>query len=130
MAKLIPHEMTQLLSQYIALEVKHHVTGSIVRDTLERINIQKPSELDLLHFKAVKQELGERGRTFEEIFRELHAMFFLLANGYTYEQAKKKARRVLEESVKSGGQIERPEYVPFRKYHYPEHRAYFQRSAA
>ena len=120
MSKLIPHEMSQLLSQYIAFEMKHGVTKSIVRETLERIDIQHPTESDKLHFKAVKQLMGERGRSFEDVFSELHAMFFLLANQYTFEQAKKKARRVLEESVKNGGQIERPEFTSFRKYHYPE----------
>lgn len=100
MAKITPFEMRQVIAHYVHHErvrtIVHHpelgYVPSAVRETLERINLTKPPENAQCYIKAVKQCLSEKGVPFEETFRMLHAIFFLLDRGYTLEMAKKKAR--------------------------------------
>lgn len=125
MAKMTPFEAKQLVAEYIAFETRNKTLNppekgyvpSIVREQLERIDFNHPTDRQLCYLRAVKQCLSERGIRFERMFRTLHQIFYLLERGYTYETAKKKARLVNEDREHAAfwaGHV-RPEHVPVLK---------------
>ena len=94
---ITPHEKKQLLNALIDQElgkksVHHPVLGyapSRVRLLLESSNVKEE------HWKLLKQQLHQKGVGFLEIFRNLHALYFYLDQGYPIEMAKKRMRYVL-----------------------------------
>jgi len=104
MSKIAPFEMKQIIADYVRQESSqkcvHHpksgYTPSVVRDTLERIDVNHPKPSDHFRVRAVKQCLSERGVPFDRTFRTLHAIFYLLDKEFPYEVAKKKARLIAQ----------------------------------
>lgn len=122
MAKITPFEMRQLIAQYAqresACKALHHpqdgYVPSVVRESLDRIDPENPTDQACMQVRAVKQCLGEKGVPFEETFLTLHQIFYLLSRGYTYEMAKKKARLVGETTPRANSF--------WKEYVHPAHR--------
>lgn len=97
MPTITPHEKKQLLHTLIDLElgkksVHHPAMGyapSRVRLLLESTHATDD------HWKLLKQQLAQKGVTFLETFRNLHALYYWMDLGCTPEIAKKRMRYVL-----------------------------------
>ncbi len=106
MAKLTKFEMNQIATDFIDREkvrpeirhARHGYVESKARNLLESIRSGQMQDVACDYVHAVKHFCSVKNQSFTDTFRWIHATFYLLSQGFTYEMAKKKARLVLDEA--------------------------------